>query len=103
MTFKIGVTSPELQIRVQQQQQKKDYFWTEFANYHKEYVKPAFQKERVTEMLSREHFVQNTERKVARKAQLLMTNSFLKIGKRQYLINVKTNYVILLTITANWI
>lgn len=68
MTFEIGVTSPELQIRVQQQQKKEDYFWTEFANYHKEYVKPAFQKERATEMLSREYFVQNTDRKVAKKA-----------------------------------
>ncbi len=69
MTFEIGVTSPELQIRVQQQQ-KKGLLLTEFANYHKEYVKPAFQEETSdsSEMLSREHFVQNTDRKIARKA-----------------------------------
>ena len=41
MTFVIAVTSPELQIRVQQQQ--KRLLLTEFANYHKEHVKPALQ------------------------------------------------------------
>ena len=70
MTFEIGVTSPELQNSCTATTTKKGLLLTEFANYHKEYVKPAFQEETSdsSEMLSREHFVQNTDRKIARKA-----------------------------------